>query len=97
MVPATVTILQGETSATFDLFILDDGAYDGTHTVSVTASAAGWTPGSAEMDVINREVIMPFGGGCTPGPGSPLALVLAFGAMLAAMRRGRCPQRRTLA
>ena len=66
-IPATVTIPQGETSATFDLTILDDGEHDGTQTVTVTASAAGWTPGSAEIDIIDKA-ITPFAGGCAVFP-----------------------------
>ncbi len=76
-VPATVTIPQGETLATFDLTIVDDGVRDETQTVTVTATAAGWWPGTAEMDVIYKAVT-PFAGGCAPGfataePGYALA------------------------
>jgi alpha-tubulin suppressor-like RCC1 family protein len=55
MVPQTVTILTGETSATFDLMVFDDGEIDGGQTVTVSAAVVGWTLGSDTMDVIDNE------------------------------------------
>ncbi|EGF91483.1 hemolysin-type calcium-binding repeat 2 copies family protein [Asticcacaulis biprosthecium C19] len=40
-VPATVTILAGQTSASFDVTAVDDLDFDGSQTVTVSASAAG--------------------------------------------------------
>ena len=85
-VPATVTIAQGETSATFDLTIVGDGVHRETQTVTVTASAAGWISGSAEMDVIYKAVT-PFAGGCTAREGGCAAALAAL--FLALMRRRR--------
>jgi hypothetical protein len=87
-VPATVTIPQGQTSATFDLTIVDDGVHDGTQTVTLTASAAGWISGSAEMDVIYKAAT-PFADGCGPGAGNVTALLLAAAAVIFALRRRR--------
>ena len=94
-VPATVTIPQGETSATFDLTIVGDGVHREVQTVTLTASAAGWTSGSADMDVIYKAVT-PFAGGCavfrrraTAGAGSATALLLAAAAVSFALGRRR--------
>jgi len=54
-VPDTVTVLAGQTSATFSLNMVDDDEIDGTQTVTVTATAAGWTSASASMQVIDNE------------------------------------------
>ena len=54
-VPATVTIPTGETSATFDLSIIEDAEIDGTQTVTITASVQGWTSGSDTIDVEDNE------------------------------------------
>ncbi|MCY2927241.1 MAG: LEPR-XLL domain-containing protein, partial [Planctomycetota bacterium] len=54
--PATVTIPAGQTSATFDLTLVDDALYDGTQTVTVTASAPGFVNGSKTMSVADDEV-----------------------------------------
>ena len=54
-VPATVTVLAGETTATFPIGILDDTEIDGTQTVTFTASVAGWPNDSATMQVTDNE------------------------------------------
>jgi len=54
-VPATLTIPAGQTSATFDVTIMDDSAVDGNQAVTITASAGGWTSGSDEIDVLDDE------------------------------------------
>jgi hypothetical protein len=72
--------MQGENSPTFDLVILDDGERDGTQTVTVTATAAGWTPGPAEINAIDKAAT-PFAGGCTQGAGSVTTLLLAVAAV----------------
>lgn len=38
-VPATTTILAGQTSATFTITIIDDGVLDGSQAVAITADA----------------------------------------------------------
>ena len=40
-VPATVTILDGQTSATFEINAVDDAIVDGSQTVNITATADG--------------------------------------------------------
>jgi hypothetical protein len=55
-VPASVTIPDGASSATFDLAVEDDDRIDGTVTVTVTASLSGWTEGSDTVDTHDNEV-----------------------------------------
>lgn len=54
-VPASVIIPAGSTSATFDLTIIDDAEVDGTQSVTVTASATGWTQGTDTIAVADNE------------------------------------------
>jgi uncharacterized repeat protein (TIGR01451 family) len=54
-VPATVTILAGQTNATFTLTIIDDTELDGPQKATVTASAPGFTSGSASITVNDNE------------------------------------------
>ena len=55
-VPSNVTIPSGQTTAAFDLTVIDDGEIDFTQTVTVSASSAGWTSGSCSMDILDREL-----------------------------------------
>jgi subtilisin family serine protease len=55
-VPATVTLLAGETGAVFDLNPIDDSLLDGDVTAEVTASVVGWTAGSGTVEVRDNEV-----------------------------------------
>src|SRR5690606_316689 len=55
-VPVMVTILAGQASATFDITGVDDLIADGTQTVTITASAAGFTDGTDTLDVTDNEV-----------------------------------------
>jgi hypothetical protein len=55
VVPATVTIPAGNTSCTFDLTMVDDSATDGPQNVTVTASTAGYTGGSASITITDNE------------------------------------------
>jgi len=52
-VPATVIIPAGQTSAVFDVTIVDDNIVDGPQTVSVTASVPDWTSGSASLTILD--------------------------------------------
>ena len=90
-VPATVTIPQGETSAAFDLTVLDDGFLDGTQAVTVTASAETWESGSAHIPVIDDDPgALAIGEGCAPGEAIPAPLALfALGLSLAFAWRSR--------
>ena len=54
-VPATVTILAGQTSATFNATVINDSLVDGTQTANVTASAAGYANGVAALAVQDNE------------------------------------------
>ncbi len=54
-VPASVTILAGQTSATFALTIGDDAVLNGTASVVVAASASGYAGGSAVISIFDNE------------------------------------------
>ena len=54
-VPASVTILEGQTSAVFNVSIVDDNEIDGPKPATVTASASGWTSGSDTIQVADNE------------------------------------------
>ncbi len=53
--PGSITIYAGQTSAAFDLTILEDNEIDGPQTATVTASVAGWVSGSDAIDVYDNE------------------------------------------
>ena len=52
-VPATVIIPTSQTSAVFNLNIVDDDIIDGPQNVSVTASVPNWTSGSNSMTILD--------------------------------------------
>jgi ELWxxDGT repeat protein len=54
-VPATVTILAGQTSATFPVTILDDTLLDGTQNVTITATGPGYFPGTGIIAINDNE------------------------------------------
>ncbi|MDM8549267.1 hypothetical protein QUF72_04280 [Desulfobacterales bacterium HSG2] len=54
-VPESVIIPAGEMSASFDITLTDDPDIDGTQTVTVTASADGWTPAEAVVTVNDND------------------------------------------
>ncbi len=54
-VPASVTIMAGQTNANFNLTILDDGLLDGTRPVTIAASAFGYAPGSNSISIFDKE------------------------------------------
>ncbi|MDB0055956.1 hypothetical protein N9868_00655 [Akkermansiaceae bacterium] len=58
-VPAVVTILAGQGSASFDLTVVDDVDLDGDNEVSVTASAAGFVSAGATFTVLDNEMPLP--------------------------------------
>jgi fibronectin type 3 domain-containing protein len=55
VVPATVTIPAGQSSATFAVAAVDDAIYDGTQSVTIIASAAGFTSGTAGVQVTDDD------------------------------------------
>jgi large repetitive protein len=65
-VPAQVTIPADRASATFAVTGVDDSLMDGTQTVTVTASAAGYVAGSATVNVTDDDTagitVSPTGG-----------------------------------
>ena len=57
-VPAAVTILANEESASFTVTGVDDGLLDGTQTVEIRASASGYVNGSDTVDVTDHEALV---------------------------------------
>lgn len=55
-VPASVTIPAGELSAQFPINSLNDGETDGNQPVTVTANAAGFTPGTDTLVVSDADL-----------------------------------------
>lgn len=55
LVPAYVIVPEGQTSATFDVTIVDDTHLDGTQRTAITAAAAGYRPGSQRITVDDNE------------------------------------------
>ncbi len=53
--PTTVTIPDGQTSATFDLTAVNDTLSDGSKLVSITVSATGFTNNSASVSIADDE------------------------------------------
>ena len=56
LVPSNVIIGAGETSALFNVSLVDDPDYDGLQAVTVTAAAPGFAAGQDTMDVADDEV-----------------------------------------
>jgi subtilisin-like proprotein convertase family protein len=66
-VPASVTVLTGQTTATFPVAAVDDTAPDGAQTSVISASAAGYTGGNFVVTVTDDEPSLE---GVTPGKGN---------------------------
>lgn len=58
-IPQTVTILAGQSYVDFPVYAVDDLLVDGTQTVYLTASAAGFLTGSVSINVLDNEVALP--------------------------------------
>jgi len=54
-VPATVTIPAGQSWATFAVSAVDDAQFDGTQNVTIAATAGGFDPGTASLQVTDNE------------------------------------------
>ena len=54
-VPSSVTILDGQSSASFNIAAIDDSAADGTQTVTFSATATGYAAGSDTLEVTDDE------------------------------------------
>jgi len=71
-VPATVTILAGQSTASFALNVLDDSYVDGTQAVTLTASVGGWNSATRTINVLDNEpstISLGFGATVTEGYG----------------------------
>src|SRR5205823_5416010 len=55
IVPASVTIPAGQTSAAFSVTIVDDTKIDGAQTATLTAHVANWSDGAATISVADNE------------------------------------------
>ena len=55
--PASVTIPAGQASATFSIDALDDALADGTQSVTIFATASGFSTGSATIQVTDHEIL----------------------------------------
>ncbi len=54
-VPANVTIVAGQTNASFDLLIADDSELDGTQIAGITATAPGIKPATNSLAIFDNE------------------------------------------
>lgn len=54
-VPATTIIPAGQTSATFELLVVDDNRIDGTTHPAITARIDNWTPASASLAIHDND------------------------------------------
>lgn len=54
-VPASVIIPAGQSTASFDLTLLNDSKIDGTQVVGITAAVTGWTSANASINVLDNE------------------------------------------
>ncbi len=55
-VPATVTILDGQTSATFNITAIDNTLAGGDRPIEITAAASGFVGGLASTTILDNEV-----------------------------------------
>jgi len=60
MVPATVVITAGQTSAPFSIQVLDDWEVDGTQEAVISASVPGWGAEARRIDVEDNEPVKLF-------------------------------------
>ncbi|MFN7140026.1 MAG: hypothetical protein ACK4UN_11895, partial [Limisphaerales bacterium] len=61
VVPSSITIPAGSTSAAFNLTIVDDALLDGQQLVTISAAAAGFVTGSGQITVYDNESPAPAG------------------------------------
>ena len=57
-VPATVTILAGQTSATFAIATVNNATSDGTQVVTVTAGATNFMSGGGDLTITDDELLL---------------------------------------
>jgi len=78
-VPASVTILAGQSNALFSLTVADDAQPDGAQTVDVTAEAPGFAGGTGTVQVLDNEPPVPFNPSPTNGAmGVPIDATLLW-------------------
>lgn len=68
VVPAATTIVNGQSSAVFDVTVLDNHIIGGSQSVSVTAHVPNWTDGSASTTILYDDVPDHFAWGVVPSP-----------------------------
>ncbi|HEX5218762.1 MAG TPA: M36 family metallopeptidase [Verrucomicrobiae bacterium] len=56
-VPASVVLLAGQTSASFDMTVVNDNLIDGPQSVTITAHVPNWTDGVGNLTVLDNEVL----------------------------------------
>jgi len=54
-VPASITVAAGQSNAFFDVTVIDNSNYDPPRTVTITASAQGFTPGGNSLIVFDDD------------------------------------------
>jgi uncharacterized repeat protein (TIGR01451 family) len=77
-VPASIVMLAGQTNATFDVTVVNDGLLDGTQTANISVAAPGFDGGSASIAVHDNETATLFvnlPANATEGGGSVTGLV----------------------
>ena len=57
-VPRTVILPAGQTTANFDVTMIDDHVIEGNRPITVTAQMDNWTPGSATMTDIDDDATL---------------------------------------
>ncbi|MEK7953715.1 S8 family serine peptidase [Luteolibacter soli] len=80
-VPVSVTVLAGQTTATFAVAAIDDAVADGPQTSAISATASGYTAGNFVVTATDNEASLD---GVTPGGGNTPANV----AFIADIRSG---------
>ena len=82
-VPATVTLLAGQTTTNFPITIIDDALLDGPQAATITASAAGFATGSDTILVADNETAtlsLALPAATTEGVGSVSGTIMASAA-----------------
>jgi hypothetical protein len=68
LLPATITIPTGQTSAVFNLTFVNDNVFEGSETAVVTAHVANWTDGVASMTILDDDLPDHFAWSTVPSP-----------------------------
>ncbi|MCB9875430.1 MAG: hypothetical protein H6821_14755 [Planctomycetaceae bacterium] len=84
VVPLTVTIPDGQDAASFVITGVDEAIVDGPHKVTISASAAGFDPGSDTIDITNDDRATLSVGDATVMEGNEGTTTLSFPVTLSA-------------